>query len=119
MSLKEEVYLEKTASDDPGCRPMDVYDATLPAWRAAVRRKLVASIRVESVLVAKMQASLVFPGLLFYFFAAFGRLSGIPGRVGRSCDDSHVGVVLSCHDRLGGSMCIGAAMFGLVVRPPF
>ncbi|KAJ6627628.1 hypothetical protein B0H10DRAFT_2210141 [Mycena sp. CBHHK59/15] len=44
-------------ADAPGCRPMDVYDATLPAWRAAVRRKLVAKIRVESVVIAKMQAS--------------------------------------------------------------
>ncbi|KAJ7512357.1 sphingosine-1-phosphate phosphatase [Mycena galericulata] len=49
MSLKEEISLEKIAQEDPGCRPMDVYDATLPAWRAAVRRKLVASIRVESL----------------------------------------------------------------------
>ncbi|KAJ7867139.1 hypothetical protein B0H13DRAFT_2560227 [Mycena leptocephala] len=54
----EEYLLEKVALDDPGCRPMDVYDATLPAWRAAVRRVLVAQICIESVLVAKMQASL-------------------------------------------------------------
>jgi hypothetical protein len=56
-SLREEYLLEKVALDDPGCRPMDVYDVTLPAWRAAVRRVLVAQIRIESVLVAKMQAS--------------------------------------------------------------
>ncbi|KAJ7150857.1 sphingosine-1-phosphate phosphatase [Mycena crocata] len=53
--------------DDPGCRPMNVYDATLPAWRAAVRRKLVASIRVESVIVAKMQDAIRSPFLDSYF----------------------------------------------------
>ncbi|KAJ7867142.1 hypothetical protein B0H13DRAFT_2352023 [Mycena leptocephala] len=46
-SLREEYLLEKVALDDPGCRPMDVYDATLPAWRAAVRRVLVAQIRID------------------------------------------------------------------------
>ncbi|KAJ6572217.1 hypothetical protein B0H19DRAFT_1256111 [Mycena capillaripes] len=40
--------------DHPGSRPMDVYDATLPPWCAAVRRALVAQIRVESVLVASV-----------------------------------------------------------------
>ncbi|KAJ7306817.1 hypothetical protein DFH08DRAFT_515029 [Mycena albidolilacea] len=54
-SLREEYLLEKVAQNEAGLRPMDVYDATLPAWRAAVRRALVAQIRVESVLVAKMQ----------------------------------------------------------------
>ncbi|KAJ7842397.1 hypothetical protein B0H13DRAFT_2413678 [Mycena leptocephala] len=46
---------------------MDVYDATLPAWRAAVRRVLVAQIRIESVLVAKMQDAIRTPFLDKYF----------------------------------------------------
>ncbi|KAJ6469356.1 sphingosine-1-phosphate phosphatase [Mycena sanguinolenta] len=46
---------------------MDVYDATLPAWRAAVRRVLVAQIRVESVLVAKIQDAIRSPFLDNYF----------------------------------------------------
>ncbi|KAJ7647111.1 PAP2 superfamily-domain-containing protein [Roridomyces roridus] len=46
---------------------MDVYDATLPAWRAAVRRRLVAGIRVESVLVARMQDAIRSPFLDKYF----------------------------------------------------
>ncbi|KAJ7655329.1 PAP2 superfamily-domain-containing protein [Mycena rosella] len=65
-SFRED-YLGKTIQDDPGCRPMDVYDATLPPWRAAVRRKLVASIRVESVIVAKMQDAIRTPWLDTYF----------------------------------------------------
>ena len=52
-SLLREELLEKSLDD----LPMDVYDATLPPWRAAVRRKLVASVHVESALIAKMQAS--------------------------------------------------------------
>ncbi|KAJ6599982.1 sphingosine-1-phosphate phosphatase [Mycena vulgaris] len=66
FALKQD-YLGKTIQDDPGCRPMDVYDATLPAWRAAVRRRLVASIRVESVIVAKMQDAIRTPWLDAYF----------------------------------------------------
>ncbi|KAF7338800.1 Sphingosine-1-phosphate phosphatase [Mycena sanguinolenta] len=58
ISSREGYLLEKTAQNEAGCLPMDVYDATLPAWRAAVRRVLVAQIRVESVLVAKMQTIL-------------------------------------------------------------
>ncbi|KAJ7034573.1 sphingosine-1-phosphate phosphatase [Mycena alexandri] len=55
------------AQDDPGCRPMDVYDVTLPPWRAAVRRALVKQIRVESVIVAKMQDAIRSPWLDKYF----------------------------------------------------
>ncbi|KAJ7216737.1 PAP2 superfamily-domain-containing protein [Mycena haematopus] len=66
-SYREEYLLEKAAQNEAGCRPMDVYDATLPAWRAAVRRALVAQIRVESVLVAKMQDAIRSPFLDAYF----------------------------------------------------
>ncbi|KAJ7703449.1 hypothetical protein B0H16DRAFT_1638694 [Mycena metata] len=64
-------YLEEKnpfqAQDDPGSRPMDVYDVTLPPWRAAVRRALVKQIRVESVIVAKMQDAIRTPWLDSYF----------------------------------------------------
>ncbi|KAJ7863734.1 sphingosine-1-phosphate phosphatase [Mycena olivaceomarginata] len=66
-SLREEYLLEKVAQNEAGLRPMDVYDATLPAWRAAVRRALVAQIRVESVLVAKMQDAIRSSFLDSYF----------------------------------------------------
>ncbi|KAK7046938.1 sphingosine-1-phosphate phosphatase [Favolaschia claudopus] len=69
ISLRDEYFLAKAAQNDDnvGCRPMDVYDATLPAWRAAVRRVLVAQIRIESVLVAKMQDAIRTPFLDSYF----------------------------------------------------
>ncbi|KAJ7072297.1 sphingosine-1-phosphate phosphatase [Mycena amicta] len=46
---------------------MDLYDANLPRWRAAVRRKLVRSIRAESVLVARLQDAIRTPLLDKYF----------------------------------------------------
>lgn len=68
MASREDFYMRKTIQqDDPGCRPMDVYDATLPPWRAAVRRKLLATIRNESVLLAKMQDAIRTPWLDAYF----------------------------------------------------
>lgn len=55
-----DVWRRKTSSDlNEVLRPQrdDVYDRTLPWWRAAVRRKLVASIKEESRIIAKMQVS--------------------------------------------------------------
>ncbi|KAJ3556621.1 hypothetical protein NP233_g11939 [Leucocoprinus birnbaumii] len=51
----------------PGKLPMDVYDATLPKWRAAVRRVLVRTVRWESEVLAKMQEKLRSPWLDAYF----------------------------------------------------
>ncbi|KAF5351029.1 hypothetical protein D9756_008418 [Leucocoprinus leucothites] len=51
----------------PGKQPMDVYEATLPKWRAAVRRTLVKSVRWESEVVAKMQEKIRTPWLDAYF----------------------------------------------------
>ncbi|KAF7315633.1 Sphingosine-1-phosphate phosphatase [Mycena indigotica] len=48
-------------------RPMDIYDATLPWWRAAVRRKIVQLIRIESVYIARMQEAIRTPLLDKYF----------------------------------------------------
>jgi len=53
------IYDDKT----PGRQPKDVYDTTLPWWRAAIRRKLVASVHRESRVIAQMQVS-VYPILL-------------------------------------------------------
>lgn len=44
----------------PGFRAMDVYDATLPRWRAALRRMLVKTVQRESEVIAKMQVSELF-----------------------------------------------------------
>ena len=41
----------------PGIQPKDVYDASLPWWRAAIRRRLVASVQWESRVIARMQVS--------------------------------------------------------------
>ncbi|KAG6877124.1 hypothetical protein C0993_010127 [Termitomyces sp. T159_Od127] len=39
----------------PGRLPTDVYDATLPRWRAAVRRRIVKSVQWESQVIARLQ----------------------------------------------------------------
>ena len=41
----------------PGLQPKDVYDSSLSWWRAAIRRRLVASVRWESGVIARMQVS--------------------------------------------------------------
>ena len=41
--------------NDPPNGTKDVYDATLPWWRAAIRRRLVRIIEHESPLIARMQ----------------------------------------------------------------
>ncbi|KAF9458927.1 hypothetical protein BDZ94DRAFT_1200301 [Collybia nuda] len=51
----------------PGLRAMDVYDATLPRWRAATRRMLVRTVKRESEIIAKMQDAIRTPWLDAYF----------------------------------------------------
>lgn len=41
----------------PGIQPKDVYDTSLSWWRAAIRRRLVARVRLESRIIARMQVS--------------------------------------------------------------
>ncbi|KIY51066.1 hypothetical protein FISHEDRAFT_13986, partial [Fistulina hepatica ATCC 64428] len=48
----------------------DVYDTTLPWWRAAMRRQLVKRVQRESVLVANLQAYLRSPWMDTYFVYA-------------------------------------------------
>ena len=42
----------------PGNQPKDVYDSSLPWWRAAIRRRLLLNVRWESGIIARMQVSL-------------------------------------------------------------
>ncbi|KAG6907686.1 hypothetical protein DXG01_007789 [Tephrocybe rancida] len=51
----------------PGRLPMDVYDVTLPWWRAGIRRKLVTSVQWESEIIAKLQNLIRTPWLDAYF----------------------------------------------------
>ncbi|GLB39364.1 putative acid phosphatase homologues [Lyophyllum shimeji] len=51
----------------PGRRPMDVYEATLPPWRAAVRRRLVKTVQRESKAIARLQDIIRTPWLDAYF----------------------------------------------------
>lgn len=41
--------------DEPSKTVVDVYSATLPAWRAAIRRQLVKRVEIESVYIARIQ----------------------------------------------------------------
>lgn len=41
----------------PGIQHKDVYDTSLSWWRAAIRRRLVASVRWESRVIARLQVS--------------------------------------------------------------
>lgn len=51
----------------PGIQAKDVYDTSLSWWRAAIRRRLVASVRWESRVIARMQVSCrLLRGLLAY-----------------------------------------------------
>jgi len=53
----------------PGRLATDVYDATLPWWRAAIRRKLLKSVKWESRVLARMQVrtqtGILFIGLFY------------------------------------------------------
>lgn len=57
VPLSHDVILR---ADTPGTLPADVYDTTLPWWRAAIRRKLTQSIEWESRVLAKMQVRTYF-----------------------------------------------------------
>ncbi|KAJ3501621.1 hypothetical protein NLJ89_g9257 [Agrocybe chaxingu] len=60
---------ESLMSEDstPGRQGRDVYEATLPWWRAAIRRKLVATVYEESKILATMQSKIRHPWLDAYF----------------------------------------------------
>ncbi|KAL0957978.1 hypothetical protein HGRIS_000155 [Hohenbuehelia grisea] len=51
----------------PGLKSTDVYETTLPWWRAAVRREIVKSVHWESDVIARMQHAIRTPWLDAYF----------------------------------------------------
>ncbi|KAG6827645.1 hypothetical protein H0H92_011011 [Tricholoma furcatifolium] len=51
----------------PGRLPTNAYDATLPSWRAAIRRRLVKSVKWESEVIARLQDCIRTPWLDAYF----------------------------------------------------
>ena len=51
--------------NDPPDGTKDVYDATLPWWRAAIRRRLVRIVERESLLIARMQVCPILENELF------------------------------------------------------
>ncbi|KAH6887799.1 sphingosine-1-phosphate phosphatase [Coprinopsis sp. MPI-PUGE-AT-0042] len=68
--FREPLVTEKKAEKDdvsPGYRSTDVYDITLPAWRAYVRRQLVKTVEKESKVIARMQQLIRRPWLDSYF----------------------------------------------------
>ncbi|KAF7348655.1 Sphingosine-1-phosphate phosphatase [Mycena venus] len=68
-SFREEYLLEKVPLNDAGCRPMDVYDATLPAWRAAdaIRTPFLDSYFVYSSALGTHTFFMTFLPMLFFF----------------------------------------------------
>ncbi|KAH0581654.1 hypothetical protein H2248_011351 [Termitomyces sp. 'cryptogamus'] len=74
-SLKRNRYpaslrnLDDAFDDDatPGCLPTDAYDATLPRWRAVIRRRIVRSVQWESKVIARLQSLIRTPLLDAYF----------------------------------------------------
>ncbi|KIJ63094.1 hypothetical protein HYDPIDRAFT_29782 [Hydnomerulius pinastri MD-312] len=53
--------------DTPGQLPIDVYNTTLPWWRAAIRAQILKAVERESPILARMQARLRSPWLDKYF----------------------------------------------------
>lgn len=61
---------------DWASQPKDVYDTSLSWWRAAIRRRLVASVRWESRIIARMQVSYrMLRGSLAYISIIFNPFS--------------------------------------------
>ncbi|TEB29871.1 hypothetical protein FA13DRAFT_1755388 [Coprinellus micaceus] len=63
----DEKYEGNGYDSAPGQHSSDVYDVTLPKWRAAIRRKIVERVQVESKVVAKIQDMVRRPWLDVYF----------------------------------------------------
>ncbi|KAF6753714.1 sphingosine-1-phosphate phosphatase [Ephemerocybe angulata] len=61
----DEKFAPKGEYDDP--QSTDVYDIVLPWWRAAIRRKLVERVHLESKIIAKLQPIVRRPWLDLYF----------------------------------------------------
>ncbi len=57
-------WRDEKNDDLPGLNAMDVYEATLPWWRAALRRQIVKNVTWESNVIARIQVSFRFNGML-------------------------------------------------------
>ncbi|KAL0061390.1 Long-chain base-1-phosphate phosphatase [Marasmius tenuissimus] len=55
--LDEKAPLYPGIDFSPGKQPSDIYEQTLPWWRAAIRRQIVKRVEVESKTVARLQVS--------------------------------------------------------------
>lgn len=49
--------VSEASRDTPGQLPDDIYNATLPRWRAAIRAQLVKTVARESILIGRLQVS--------------------------------------------------------------
>ena len=47
----------EASRDTPGQLPDDIYNVTLPRWRAAIRNHLVKAVTRESIVIGRLQAS--------------------------------------------------------------
>lgn len=55
--LDADTQASEPSRSAPGQLPDDVYNATLPRWRAAIRRHLVKVVARESIVIARLQVS--------------------------------------------------------------
>ncbi|KAL4258395.1 Phosphatidic acid phosphatase type 2/haloperoxidase domain-containing protein [Pleurotus pulmonarius] len=60
-------WRDEKNDDLPGLNAMDVYEATLPWWRAALRRQIVKNVTWESNVIARIQEYIRTPWLDAYF----------------------------------------------------
>ncbi|KAG6379507.1 hypothetical protein JVT61DRAFT_9998 [Boletus reticuloceps] len=49
--------LSEASRDAPRQLPDDIYNATLPRWRAVIRNHLLKAVARESIVIARLQAS--------------------------------------------------------------
>ncbi|KAF8552134.1 hypothetical protein OG21DRAFT_1511846 [Imleria badia] len=65
--LDADAAASEESRDTPGQLPDDIYNATLPGWRAAIRTRLVKAVARESIVIGRVQALLRSPWLDHYF----------------------------------------------------
>ena len=107
--LPTDSYIPNT----PGLHAQDVYDTTLPWWRAAVRSKLAKSVEWESGIIADMQVS------FGKSFTATFSLFSSPGQKALS-QDTMAGFLLCLHVFFGNPYIfhdISTLMLFLWLRP--
>lgn len=50
-----DAVVSEASRDTPGLLPDDIYNATLPRWRAAIRAHLVKAVARESIVIGRLQ----------------------------------------------------------------